>query len=272
MEHKIILNKYKMIEKLGSGSFGDIYSGVNIRTREKVAIKIEPIINNTKLLKNETKIYQYLSGCLGIPQLKWFGVDNENNYMVINLLGTSLSELVKKYKRFSLNLTLQIGIQILERLKTIHEKGLIHRDVKPDNFLMGDNNILFIIDFGLCKTYWDENRNHIKKRKLSNLLGTPDFISINVHNLVEPTRRDDLESLGYIFLYLYNGELEWQKINNINDNHKNNKNELIKNAKREFVDSLKNQPFVSYFKYVQNLEFNETPNYEHLIELLTRNM
>ena len=131
---------------------------------------------------------------------------------------------------------------------------------------------MFIIDFGLCKTYWDENRNHIKKRKLSNLLGTPDFISINVHNLVEPTRRDDLESLGYIFLYLYNGELEWQKINNINDIHKNNKNELIKNAKREFVDSLKNQPFVSYFKYVQNLEFNETPNYEHLIELLTRNM
>ena len=81
-------NKYELRTKIGCGSFGSIYRGKNIRTNENVAIKIESINEDTNLLKNETKIYQYLSGFNynGIPILKWYGIDDKYNYMVINLL------------------------------------------------------------------------------------------------------------------------------------------------------------------------------------------
>jgi serine/threonine protein kinase len=272
MENRIVSNKYKIIRKIGNGSFGEIYSGINIRTGENVAIKIEAIQNNTKLLKNEAKIYQYLNGKIGIPQVKWFGVDDVNNYMVINLLGYSLTELIKKYTRFSLKITLQLGIQIVERLKTIHTNGLIHRDIKPDNFLMSDHNTLFIIDFGLCKTYWDENRRHINEKCIKTPIGTLDFISINVHNLVEPSRRDDLESVGYILLYLFYGELEWQDNNNMIKMNNIGINDKIKNRKIEFINRLEIRTFLNYFTYVKNLSFKETPDYDYLCKILSESM
>jgi serine/threonine protein kinase len=132
-----IQNKYVINEQIGVGSFGFIYKGTNIRTNEKVAIKMEPIKNNTKLLKNESTIYQYLLNVNGVPTIKWFGKDEINYYMVINLLGESLQSFVEKRGPIPLKLTMKIGLQILYLLKDIHEKGLVHRDVKPDNFLIG---------------------------------------------------------------------------------------------------------------------------------------
>ena len=151
----LINHKYLLIEKIGAGSFGSIYKGQNIRTKEFVAIKVESIINSFKLLKNETNIYQYLIGCEGIPTVKWYGKDNINYYMVINLLGKSLKDLINESKQISLLSTLKIGIKILDILMIIHEKGLVHRDIKPDNFLFGlnsKNKQIYIIDFGFCKT------------------------------------------------------------------------------------------------------------------------
>ena len=130
----IINNKYKIIEKLGAGCFGEIYKGENIRTQEHVAIKVESISNNLKLLKNESVIYQYLTGTTGIPVVKWFGKDSDNYYMVLNLLGQSLQNLLITKHTFSLKLVLQIGLQIIFILQSIHDKGLVHRDIKPDNF------------------------------------------------------------------------------------------------------------------------------------------
>ena len=135
----IIGNKYILLEQIGEGSFGKIYKGENWRTKEQVAIKVEPIANETKLLKNESIIYQYLINCEGIPNVKWFGKDEENYYMVMPLLGPSLELLKEKSNTFSLRVVLQIGVQSLYLLKTIHEKGLIHRDIKPENFLLGLN-------------------------------------------------------------------------------------------------------------------------------------
>lgn len=257
----IINNKYRLLERIGEGAFGSIYKGQNIRTQELVAIKVEPITNETKLLKNESIIYQYLNNIPGIPSVKWFGKDHENYYMVINLLGESLQTIKNKRNCFSLTLVLQIGIHIVELLKTIHEKGLVHRDIKPDNFLVGlngDNKRIFIIDFGFCKSYLSDGVNHMPQKKTHNLIGSQTYASINAHNLVELTRRDDLESLGYMLLYFYSGFLPWQL---------DKSNEKIQKLKQDIVEDVRlPKVLTNYIKYVRSLGFSEKPNYIKIID------
>ena len=266
----LINNKYILCEIIGYGSFGTIYKAKNIRTNEHVALKIEPIKNGTKLLKNESTIYQFLNNITGIPTVKWFGKDKNNYYMVINLLGESLQSLKERMGVFSLKLTLQVGIQIIVLLRTLHEKGLVHRDVKPDNFLLGLNdrkNQLNIIDFGFCKTYI-HNEKHIICKKTSNIIGSITYASVNSHNCIELSRRDDLESLGYILIYLYLGNLDWQtEKSGIFENN----SEIVKNMKKKIINS-DNLPYIiiEYLKNVTTLEFDEKPNYSILIDMFKR--
>jgi serine/threonine protein kinase len=260
MNIQLINNKYKLLEKIGNGSFGSIYKAENCRTKETVAVKIELIVNETNLLKNESKIYQYLLGTQGIPQIKWYGKDDTNYYMVINLLGKSLEQLLNDKHVFSLKLILQIGIQLIQLLKTIHEKGLIHRDIKPDNFLLGNdetnNKTLFLIDFGLCKSYMS-NGNHIKIKKTNGIIGSLTYASLNSHENTELSRRDDLESLGYMLTYFSLGTLPWRETINYND---------IISLKKEIIYN-KNIPNIlkEFMIIIRNLSFEEKPMYEFFI-------
>ena len=250
---EVINKKYKIIEKIGEGSFGLIYKGENIRTRELVAIKVEPIEHELKLLKNESIIYQFLNNVQGIPSVKWFGKDENNYYMVLNLLGDSLQSIKNRNKTFSLSLVLQIGIQIIILLKTIHERGLIHRDIKPDNFLMGLHNEskkIHIIDFGFCKSYIT-NDEHNPIKKTNNLIGSVSYASINAHDCIELSRRDDLESLGYMLIYFYLGELPW-----------NTNSELTQKIKQKIIENDKlPKVLINYIKYIRSLQYDEKPNY-----------
>ena len=264
----LINKKYKIINKIGCGSFGSIYKGINIRTQEEVAIKIESIQSQLKLLKNESTIYQFLTNNKGIPQVKWFGRDETNYYMVIELLGNSLQRIKETSNTFSLNLTMQIGIQILLLLKTIHDKGLVHRDIKPDNFLIGVGNnkkYLYIIDFGFCKTVSNDNT-----KKVNSLIGSLTYASINAHNFIEQNYRDDLESLGYMLLYFLVGNLDWQD-DILEDIHFDEKNRLVC-AMKEATCRKKETPsiIVSYLEKIRILGFNQTPDYNELIELFKR--
>jgi len=259
----LIGKKYILLDLIGSGSFGSIYQGENVRTQEKVAIKVEPIKNETKLLKNEATFYQYLSNKQGIPEVKWYGKDNQNYYMVLNLLGESLEAIKEQKGTFSLKTTLQIGINILDLLRTIHEAGLIHRDIKPDNFLLSlsdTNKKINIIDFGLCKSYLN-NEKHIEMKQTSSLIGTPTYASINAHNFMELSRRDDLESLGYMLIYFYLGMLEWQKIDSTN-------HELIKIMKTNVIYNTEIPPIlIEYIKFVRTIDFEEKPYYHTLFDV-----
>jgi serine/threonine protein kinase len=255
----LINKKYKLLEKIGEGAFGSIYKGENNRTKELVAIKIEPIENNTKLLKNESIIYQFLINTEGMPNVKWFGKDSCNYYMVINLLGESLQSLKERKNTFSLKLVLQIGIQIINLLRKIHNKGLVHRDIKPDNFLLGLNNKnkeIHIIDFGFCKTFLNDNK-HIEMKKTNNIIGTANFASINAHDFNELSRRDDLESLGYMLIYFYLGNLPWKDYSN---------NEIIKIMKNNIMnDETIPKIILKYFEIIKCLRFKEEPDYDLLI-------
>ncbi len=270
--NKIINNKYKILERIGEGAFGSIYRGQNIRTLELVAIKIEAICNETKLLKNESTVYQYLNNIDGIPSVKWFGKDETNYYMVLPLLGESLQTIKNKRDCFSLKLVLQIGIHIVELLKTIHEKGLVHRDVKPDNFLLGlhsDSKRIFMIDFGFCKSYLFDGK-HVPLKRTHSLIGSRTYASINAHNCIELSRRDDLESLGYMLVYFYVGFLPWQF--NTSNNYTNtddytNTTETIVQIKQSITDDIKLPKILTnYIKYARSLGFSEKPNYTLIIE------
>lgn len=146
--------------------------------------------------------------------MHWFGVEGDYNAMVMDLLGQSLEDLFTQSKRmFSLKTVLMLADQILQRIEFLHQNHFIHRDIKPDNFLMGlgkTKHIVYIIDFGLSKRYRDpKTGEHIQYKDGKELTGTARYASVNTHLGIEQSRRDDLESIGYILIYLLKGSLPW---------------------------------------------------------------
>lgn len=258
----MISNKYKLITKINEGSFGAVYTAENIITKELVAIKLESKIDNIKCLKNEAKIYQYLGNLDGIPRLKLFGTTSNINFIAIDLLGNSLHHVIQYYKALSLKTILLIGIQIIKRIQSIHEKCLLHRDIKPSNFIFGkgdETNKLFIVDFGLAKRY-DYNGTHIQETKIKNIIGSLNFVSLNIHNYIEPSRRDDIESCIYIILTMLFGKLEWFDKTNINTIIELKKQILLINEVPSFIKIM--------LYYVREMKFDEKPDYNYLINLL----
>jgi serine/threonine protein kinase len=258
----MISNKYNLIEKISEGSFGSVFKAENIRTKENVAIKFEIKMDNIKSLKNEAKIYQYLGKINGFPQLKMFGTTDKVNYLVIDLLGNSLSNTILYFNKLSLKTTLIIGTQMINRIKVLHENQLLHRDIKPSNFLFGlekDSNKLYLVDFGFSKRY-TYNGTHIQEKKLTKIVGSLNFVSLNIHNYIEPSRRDDLESSIYIMLTMLLGKLEWFDKSNLNEIYKLKEQIILLEEVPNFIKILLN--------YVRKITFNETPDYSYIINII----
>lgn len=204
-------------KKLGSGAFGEIYKGFSNLLNSEVAIKLESNKIKHPQLVYESKLYTELSGGIGIPNVYWFGAEGNYNIMVMDLLGSSIESLFEACNRkFSLKTVLMIADQLVSRIEYIHNNNFIHRDVKPDNFLMGvgkNRNVVYAIDFGLAKRYRDKRTGcHIPYRDGKSLTGTARYASINTHIGVEQARRDDIESIVYVLIYLLKGQLPWQGI------------------------------------------------------------
>jgi serine/threonine protein kinase len=259
----MLANKYKLLEKLSQGSFGKVFKAENIRTGEIVAIKTEVKSKEQKSLKMEAKIYQYLANTDGIPQLKWFGATNNVNYLVTNLLEHSVTSLIKKYGRLSIKTVLLLGIQMIERLEILHGHYLIHRDIKPDNFMINisdKTNKVFLIDFGFCKRYNYEG-NHIEFKMNKTLIGTPNYVSLNVHKGCEPSRRDDLESCLYVMIYMLFG-----KFFSVNGEEQ----DLFKilALKKEQLTNIPRFLTIA-INYVRTLRFEEEPDYKYIIRIFS---
>ena len=266
----VVEGKYTVDKKLGEGSFGKIFSGINTNTGEKVAIKIEKN-GASSVLRNEAKIYKYLYECQGIPRLRSYGLEGKFNYMVIDLLGHSFEYIREQCGgRLSLKSVLALGMQMLKRIEDIHKAGIIHRDIKPDNFIFNiDGTVLYLIDFGLAKKYVNSNDEHIQIDDGRKLTGTARYASINIHKGLTPSRRDDLESIGYTLLYLLIGELPWQSSYNSDKDLRNN---AIGVCKLEYSlwDLFKGYPgeFIIFINYCRSLQFDEEPDYNYLVNLL----
>ena len=270
---KIMSDNYVMLKQLGSGSFGDVYMARD-KNNNYVAAKVEKK-NKSSRIYLEYKIYKQLQKDNfkeGIPTIYDYIETSDYNIMIMQLLGLSLDDLFTKYnKKFNLPTIFLLAEQILLLLEQLHIAGFIHRDIKPNNFLIGKDklqNQLFVTDFGLSKKYVDDNDTHISFRNNRSLIGTARYASVNMHMGMEPSRRDDLESVGYMLIYFLKGSLPWQGIKK--NKHKDNIEAIGENKMCTSLDKLCQELpgcFNDYLKYCRHLKFDETPNYEYLRNL-----
>lgn len=201
---------------LGKGSFGEIYLAKDIYNNEQVVLKIEVKLGSLKQLKIEKYLLEQLKGLEGFPTIKGFGNHGESNFIAMGVLGPNLSNLFDYCNNhFSLQTVLLIAIQCINLIERVHKTHYIHRDIKPENFLIGieeNTSQIYMIDFGLAKAYKDANGDHIPYSENRNLTGTARYASISSHLGIEQSRRDDLESLGYMLVYFLKKSLPWQGI------------------------------------------------------------
>ena len=271
--NKLIFSKYLIRKKIGKGSFGIVYQGINTSTNEKIALKVEKREKNQQgTLENEAMRLVYLQG-EGIPKVYCYGNNQSHNLLVEELLGKSLEDIFNSYgKPFSLKTVCVLGIEMIKRIQFIHQKYYIHRDIKPDNFMTGrgeNEKSIYIIDFGLAKKYYSVSKaQHIKFCTGKHLIGTARYCARNAHRGYEQGRRDDIESIGYVLMYFLLGVLPWQGLK-----IKKNEDQFEKIAEKKyntpFEELTEGQPeeFLLYFKYIDGLRFEDQPNYVYLIGL-----
>ena len=271
-ENQTFFKKYKIIKKLAEGAFGDVYIGSNITTKDPVAIKVEPRKIAKPLLENEAYFLFQLRG-VGIPEVLSFGRKKKYNILIEPLLGKSLFDIFnERRKHMNLADICLIAKQILDRIQWVHSKGFVHRDIKPDNFLIGrkDPNVIYLIDFGLSKKYKsDKTGKHLKFSFTGKLTGTVRFASANALRGGEQSRRDDLESIAYMIIFFMRGKLPWQGVTGTKKMERYLKiYKMKKNVTPEdLCKSLPNQ-MVQFTKYIKNLEFEQEPDYNYLRGLI----
>ena len=268
----LINKKYYLGKKLGSGSFGEVYQGTDKDTKAQVAIKIEP--NNSKhpILHHEYDVYrQIYKANKAIPKIYYFGQEDDYKVIVMDMLGSSLEDLFNQCNRkFSLKTVLMLADQMISRLEYLHSKHFMHRDIKPENFLIGlgaNRDQVYLVDYGLAKRYRSTTK-HIAYKEGNKLIGTARYAGINSHKGIQLSRRDDMESLGYLFIYFLKGKLPWQAVKCEDKLQKYAAIQQIKDqlSLEQLTFGLPKE-FMLYLQHVKSLEFIEKPNYNYLRNL-----
>ena len=261
--------KYKPFYQKAHGSFSFIYEGINIETNEHVAIKLEPRNSQSEnlLLQNEIFYLYKLRHCPGIVKIITTGRTKKYNILIEPLLGGTLYSLyLDQNKNFTLKDICLISLQCISRLESVHNKGIIHCDIKPENFCVGlrDKRIIYLIDFGISKKYRsDRTKKHIQFNITKTMCGTARYASMNALSGLQLSRRDDLESLSYMILYFLTKKLPWQGITakSLATRYKKIYEKKFELEKWDKFLSLPIQ-IQNFIKYCRNLGFSEDPNYK----------
>jgi len=270
--------KYEILKKIGAGCWSEVYKVRDVATQEEYAVKVSLPLGeqyaDASVLQLEagSAILKKLGGetVPGFARCIWFGKEGPYTFLVMDLLGKTLEEVLSmRGGRFDVRSTIMLAEQVLRRIEYLHSKGIVHRDIKPSNFLFGVGdkaNELYMIDFGLSKQYYDEG--HIKLRTRLSLTGTARFASIHALAGLEQSRRDDLEAIGHMLLFLVRGSLPWS---GLEAKTKEEKWRKIWQKKQEvplstlcggFPDA-----FEGYLAYCRSLGFVERPDYDMLRRL-----
>ena len=272
--------------KIGSGSFGVVLYGMHKNKSMEVAVKMINSDVSSEVVNKEIYFTRKLEKLIGFPKIYYTCAWSIKNIIIETLLGPSIDKLFKYCGRiFPLKTVCLIGIEMVKRLESMHENGILHRDLKPNNLTWGnynssynninsynlkynnnklDINTIYLIDFGLSCSYWekDDSTKHYKMKNKLNFIGTLRYASLNSHKGIRQGRRDDLESMLYILIYFLKGKLPWQ---DIKVKEKEERNKLIFQIKsKTTIEALCQdipQEFSELLKYVKSLQFEEKPNY-----------
>ena len=272
----VIASRFRLIKKLGKGSFGVAYESLDLLTNDRIAIKLERKRQNQTSAVNvrEIAILQRLAGCPRVPTLIWHGMYKQYGVMAMELQGMNLTDLYELCGReFTLKTAIYILIECILCVQQIHSKGITHRDIKPQNFILSRNqfqNRIHVIDFGLSSWFRTAMDEHIPFSKCSPV-GTARYASINNHRGVHQTRRDDLESIGYMVIFFLKGELPWQ---GIREPRRVKKWKKIQQKKQSVSNASLTQglpmEFCYYLDSVKKLAYDEAPNYDKLIKVFKK--
>ena len=271
--NEIIFKKYQVKKKCGNTSTIDIYEGIELDNNQPVLLKFEKRSQEKLYLEEEAYNLHSFKG-FGIPKLLKLGKRGNNIILIESKKGPSLFELfLENNKTFSINEICLIGIQCIERLKFIHSKNYIHRNIKPENFVIGidDPHVIYLQNFYFCQKYRSsKTHHHIKMKFTKEIVGTERYGSINALRGITQGRKDDLESLCYMLFYFILGKLPWQGIKEENEI---SKIEKLLQEKKNFRKNIKNykkipENFCKLFYSVNNLKFEEEPNYLTMIKYL----
>ena len=268
-----VFNEYKLLKKIGQGSFGSIYEAESLTSKKLYAIKLEDMKQNQNILEEESIILSYLN-MPRVPRIKSFGYKGTFIILVMELLGKSLDKIFNELpsKKMTLRCVCNIALQLLSILEIMHNNNVIHRDIKPGNIAIGINEkskYIYLLDFGLSKKYIDDETNkHYKFEKNNKLIGNARYSSINALEGGTQSRRDDLESLGYLLLFFLLGRLPWQGYvsNSKEDKYYKITEIKKKTTAKELCENLPIQ-FEQYIIYTRNLKYEATPDYNYLKNL-----
>ena len=272
IQNKIIFKKYHPIKQIGRGTFSTVYLAIIVNTNKYVAIKAEKKSKNSvELLKAEAFLLYSLRG-FGIPEVISYGKTKYHNILVMPLLGKSLLDMfILRPSPININDICISSLQILDRIEWVHANNIVYRDIKPENFLFGksDNDVLYLIDFGLCRKYRSSKTGqHIPPKNLGKFTGTSRYASVYAMAGNEQSRRDDIESIGYMIIYFMKKKLPWQGIRG--NSYKECYHKLFLMKKHMDLEILCRglpKEVLEYMKYAKNLKFEQEPNYKYLKNL-----
>lgn len=287
-KHSVInLGKYTLGKRVGKGAFGEVYECRCHKSQKMYAAKLEIRRKNGRRregpsqLEYESRVYKMLEGGTGIPKVYDFFQFGDYNCLIMDMLGSSIQVVFDNnpHKRLRIDSVIALGMRTLCHLEVIHQKGMLHRDIKPQNIMLGtiDDKEVYLIDFGLSKRYMIDGKHIPYKDNKRGLTGTPRYASINAHLGIEQSRRDDLESLAYVMVYLAKGSLPWQGLGGRkrirSDDDVPNKHERILRIKqattdKELCEGLPNG-LCSFIKHIRALKYYDHPPYDALYTMLT---